>query len=161
LFIFLSKGHVELDPELEMYREKGIINGQEVAMLRDTGCTETLVHSSLVPKRSIIPKRWVNVCLTDGSSKQLPMSISCLLSENNVCKSPSSNCVYTNTISVGFILDFSTFFPALCTCIFSSLSQVDIDVNSDKVITDLDPDEIRKLQRHDETLGKIFRLAIP
>jgi hypothetical protein len=27
--------HVVLDPELEMYREKGILNGQEVAMLRD------------------------------------------------------------------------------------------------------------------------------
>jgi predicted aspartyl protease len=29
-----------------------IINGQEVAMLRDTGCTKTLVHSSLVPNFS-------------------------------------------------------------------------------------------------------------
>jgi hypothetical protein len=38
-------------------------------------------------------------------------------------------------------------------------TQVDIDVNSDKVITDLGPDEIRKLQRNDETLGKIFKLA--
>jgi hypothetical protein len=47
-FLSKKKGHVELDPELEMYREKGIINGQEVAMLRDTGCTKTLVHSSLV-----------------------------------------------------------------------------------------------------------------
>lgn len=57
-----------------MYREKGIINGQEVAMLRDTGCTKTLVHSSLVPKKSIIPKRWVTICLADGSSKQLPIA---------------------------------------------------------------------------------------
>jgi hypothetical protein len=30
-------------------------------------------------------------------------------------------------------------------------TQVDIDVNSDKVITDLGPDEIRELQRNDET----------
>ena len=38
-------------------------------------------------------------------------------------------------------------------------TQVDIDVNSDKVITDLGPDEIRELQRNDEKLGKIFKLA--
>jgi hypothetical protein len=31
-FLSKKKGHVELDPELEMYREKGIINGQEVAI---------------------------------------------------------------------------------------------------------------------------------
>jgi hypothetical protein len=34
-----------------------IINGQEVAMLRDTGCTKTLVHSSLVPIFPAIPWR--------------------------------------------------------------------------------------------------------
>ena len=33
-----------------------------------------MVHTSLVPKRLIIPKRWVNICLTDGSSKQLPIA---------------------------------------------------------------------------------------
>ena len=35
-------------------------------------------------------------------------------------------------------------------------TQVDIDVNSDKVITDLGPDEIRELQRNDETFGNAF-----
>ena len=73
-FLSKNKVHVELDPDLEMYREKGIINGQEVAMLRDTGCTKTLVHSSLVLKRSIIPKRGVTICMADGSSKQLPIA---------------------------------------------------------------------------------------
>jgi hypothetical protein len=28
----------------------------------------------LVPKKSIIPKRWVTICLADGSSKQLPIA---------------------------------------------------------------------------------------
>ena len=32
-------------------------------------------------------------------------------------------------------------------------------LNSEKVITDLGPDEIRELQRNDEKLGKIFKLA--
>jgi hypothetical protein len=32
-FLSQKKGHVELDPELEMYREKGIINGQECPFL--------------------------------------------------------------------------------------------------------------------------------
>ena len=73
-FLSKKKVHVELDPDLEMYREKGIINGQGVPMLRDTGCTKTLVHSSLVPKRSIIPKRGVTICMADGSSKQLPIA---------------------------------------------------------------------------------------
>ena len=65
---------VELTPGLEMYSVECIINGQEVAMLRDTGCTKTLGHSSLVLKWSIIPKRWVTFCLADGSSKQLPVA---------------------------------------------------------------------------------------
>jgi len=44
--------HVVLDPELEMYREKGILNGQEVKRY-EVRCAKALFHSSLVHKRSI------------------------------------------------------------------------------------------------------------
>ena len=73
---FLSRyeAHKELDPELSGFREKGMVNGQEVMMLRDTGCTKILVHSSLVTKRSIIPDKWIDICLADGSSKRLPVA---------------------------------------------------------------------------------------
>jgi hypothetical protein len=53
---------------------------------------------------------WVSAVLYSWASRSLSSSISCLLSENNECKSPSSNCISTNPIPVGFILDFSTFF---------------------------------------------------
>jgi hypothetical protein len=45
-----------------------------MCLLHQLRCTKTLVHSSLVPKKSIIPKRWVTICLADGSSKQLPIA---------------------------------------------------------------------------------------
>jgi hypothetical protein len=34
--VFLLQDNLHVVLELEMYREKGILNGQEVAMLRDT-----------------------------------------------------------------------------------------------------------------------------
>lgn len=75
---YLSKGNVyqrnELDPGLAQYRQRGTINGKNVLMLRDTGCTKTLVHARLVPKKCIIPTKWVDICLADGSSKRLPLA---------------------------------------------------------------------------------------
>lgn len=55
VFLLQDNLHVVLDPELEMYREKGILNGQEVAMLKryEVRCVKALFHSSLVHKRSI------------------------------------------------------------------------------------------------------------
>ena len=216
-FLSKKKGHVELDPELEMYREKGIINGQEVAMLRDTGCTKTLVLSSLVPKKSIIPKRWVTICLADGSSKQLPIAkvqmdvgkMSGYDEDGVVDTLPESVLLENDLNSKAFVTtraqlreenkqvqragkkvekskikatdiglvdtqleegDLHSLFSDNKQLIDddsdldaqeykTANTQVDIDVNSDKVITDLGPDEIRELQRNDETLGKISKLA--
>jgi hypothetical protein len=77
----------------------------------------TLVHSSLVPTKSIIPTRGVTICLTDGSSKQLPIA----KVQMDVGKMSG---YYEVGVVDTFILDFSTCFSALCTCFFSSLSIV-------------------------------------
>ena len=50
-------------------------------MLRDTGCTQTLVYSSLVPKRAFIPNEKACVFLADGSRRMLPLA-KCFLEVN-------------------------------------------------------------------------------
>lgn len=64
----------KLDPELKAYRIKGKVNGKAVMMLRDTGCTTTLVHSSLIPKRALISDDKITVYLADGSQRKLQMA---------------------------------------------------------------------------------------
>ena len=41
--------------KIKPYQIKRKVNGKPLVMLKDTGCTQTLLHSSLVLKKDLIP----------------------------------------------------------------------------------------------------------
>lgn len=59
---------------LEAYRKTGKVNGQMVRVLRDTGCTQTMVYGSFVSQRAVLPYEFVDLHLADGSVKKVPIA---------------------------------------------------------------------------------------
>ncbi|XP_077869382.1 uncharacterized protein LOC144360596 [Saccoglossus kowalevskii] len=59
---------------MDIHRCKGLLNGQEVVVLQDTGCTQTLIKSKFVSKRAYLLGQYVCVRLADSSTRQVPMA---------------------------------------------------------------------------------------
>lgn len=53
---------------------KGKVNGQDVCMLRDTGCTQTMVRANLVKDDDYITNENVEIRLADGSVQVVPVA---------------------------------------------------------------------------------------
>ena len=49
----------------------GIVNGNQVTLLRDTGCSSIAVHRNLVTDDQILPDRALCI-LIDGTAKRFP-----------------------------------------------------------------------------------------
>ena len=62
-------------PGLSQFREPGKINGQKVQLLRDTGCTHTMVRASLVPAQAYLDDMDIVIRLVDGSTRQVPTAM--------------------------------------------------------------------------------------
>ena len=62
-------------PGLSQFREPGKINGQKVQLLRDTGCTHTMVRASLVPAQAYLDDMDIVIRLVDGSTRRVPTAM--------------------------------------------------------------------------------------
>ena len=57
------------------YKQTVHINGQKVTAHRDTGCSQTLVKASLVPKMAYIEGETLSMKMADGRVKRVPLAM--------------------------------------------------------------------------------------
>lgn len=156
------------------------MNGKEVWMLRDTGCTQTLVHSSLIPKRALISGSTTVVCLADGTRRNLSMANCVIEFDSNMGEYTvgvvdtlpeeillgndiTSKSVYALTraqkkeqdCKSKEVLENTTRTGVQSKPIESSTQEETVRSNDDNLI-DLPPSTLRELQKDEETLRPLF-----